>query len=143
MKVSEFGQARIANVAKVLSARNRIADVYGDAALAHVAILRFPTIAMIDHYSIAALATLQALPAGLVREGICHSVAPAFYSSIGSSKHGDLLFGLSRGLKAEVCPRVAFVSRASACVIANAWARVDIDIVLDEAGLAQLARDRL
>ena len=119
-----------------------IAGLHRQAALRHVAILGLPAIAVIDHRAVAAFAVVDALAAAFRDRHVLDPVADAQHLAVGRREH--LHPGLLRrhGGKADIGAVMALIGQRSALVILRGGRRIAVDIMLDEAGPADLAGHR-
>jgi hypothetical protein len=142
MQVREARPAGEADATKRLAGRHAIPGLDPDTALAEVAVLRLPDIAVRNHNPVAAFAAFDRAGIARTQHGIRHTVARAPHLPVGRRQHIDACPLRRNRRQPDVGPVMRVVGKRAARVVARTRTRVVIDIVLDDAGAADLARHR-
>ena len=139
MEMRELGQAGQADLPDAVAGPQTVAGPHRDAALRHVAVLGLPAVAVIDHGAVAAFDVLDRILARRRDRDVRHAVADAQHRAGGRGQYVDarLLGGHRRD--PEIRPVMALIGQSAAPVVPRGGRRVLVDVMLDEAGLADLA----
>ena len=87
MQMGKFGLSRVAYVPKVLTADDLFARVDGNTTHTQMAILRFPTVTMIDTDTVPALASFQINRVRAAGKGVRHAVTRPLHGAVRSGRH--------------------------------------------------------
>jgi hypothetical protein len=138
----ELGHAGQADPAEALARRHHVAGLHREAALGHVAVLGFPALAVLDHEPVAAFHGLDALAPAPGDGDILHPVADPQDLAARGREHVDARLLGRQGRHPDVGAGMTRIGEGAALVVLGGRRRVAVDIVLNDAGRADLAGHR-
>src|SRR5205085_2489403 len=134
VQMGKLGLARKPDDTEAGARLDAISGMYCHAAAAQVRVLRFPAIAMLDHYGITGLAAGNA-PA------IRHAVAHRAYAARGCRDHRHALPEKRAIDDADVGAFMAVIAEEAAAVVARRRTGIAVDMVLHNARHTDVAGD--
>ena len=138
MRESRF--AGIANLSNLLTTPYRLLTSNTHASAPEMAVLGFPSAFVDDNDTIPAFAAFDGLPITFRDDkSVRVSVSKGFHDSIRRGQYGNAACGVSQSTQTDVGPFVTVIRDAPTCIVLGPRTRINIDVLLNKASLAQLA----